>query len=398
MPLESGAFASAVLGLDRAVLSTVFEGAPAGVGVCDADGRFVAVNAALTSLLGVAAERMVGRPFLTFVHPQERALSLSCYFRSVVAAAARRPATAERSELHCLTGSGAVIRVSVAWTVSAPDAAGDQYAVVHLTDVTALREAKRQLAEVAQRFELAFRWSPIGMALLDLDGRLLQANTALERMSGYGADELAGMTFLQLLHPEDQAESAETFARIVAGEVGVDDAVRRYVRRDGSLIYTRRVAVPLREPDGRVQCVLVQLEEVTGERLAPAPTSANARRVTCSPGCPTGESLAYELDVSAALRSLLMIAVRGLSRFNRALGRSGSHENPALSRDDANVAGKQRRRRPAAWFVLEAPSAANRGESSVPPPRSGPDDAVHSIVQETGHERGVPPVHRSGPL
>jgi diguanylate cyclase (GGDEF)-like protein len=123
-----------------------------------------------------------------------------------------------------------------------------------------------------------------------------------------------------MLHPEDRAASAEIFARIAAGEVGVDDAVRRYVRRDGGLIYTRRVAVALREPDGRVQCVLVQLEDVTGERLARAELRQRAARDPLT-GLATGESLADELEVSGAARSLLVVAIRELSRVNGALGR-----------------------------------------------------------------------------
>jgi PAS domain S-box-containing protein len=65
--------------------------------VCDEDGRFLAVNSALTSMLSRRREEIVGRPFLTFVHPEQRSASLAGYFRSVVAAAPVSPPATEHA-------------------------------------------------------------------------------------------------------------------------------------------------------------------------------------------------------------------------------------------------------------------------------------------------------------
>jgi PAS domain S-box-containing protein len=130
-----------VAGLSRAVLQTAFERSPVGVGVCDEDGRFLAVNSALTSMLSRRREEIVGRPFLTFVHPEQRSASLAGYFRSVVAAASASPPATEHAELRCLSGDGSVVWLSVTWTITEPDQAGEQYGIVHLSDVTDRRYA-----------------------------------------------------------------------------------------------------------------------------------------------------------------------------------------------------------------------------------------------------------------
>jgi PAS domain-containing protein len=65
------------------------------------------------------------------------------------------------------------------------------------------RAAARALHEVHARFESAFANAPIGMALVDVEGRCLQVNDALCRITGHGRADLKGTTLRALTHPED---------------------------------------------------------------------------------------------------------------------------------------------------------------------------------------------------
>ena len=120
-------------------MAAAFAHSPTATGVCDEDGRLVQINNSLARLLQRPASDILGRPFLAFVHPDERAASLACYFNAVVnAAAARHAAEPEPCQLRCLTGTDTVLHTSVTWTVTAPDTSGHQYGVVHVVN-TALR-------------------------------------------------------------------------------------------------------------------------------------------------------------------------------------------------------------------------------------------------------------------
>ena len=107
-----------------------FRDAPVAIGICDEDGRFVAVNTALAQLLARPVEGLVGRPFLSFVHPADRPACLAVYFEAVVAAAAgvRRG----HGGLRCLSGAGAAVPVAISWTITEPDGSGTQHGVVYL--------------------------------------------------------------------------------------------------------------------------------------------------------------------------------------------------------------------------------------------------------------------------
>jgi EAL domain-containing protein (putative c-di-GMP-specific phosphodiesterase class I)/PAS domain-containing protein len=103
-----------------------------GIGICDEDGMFVSVSRSLARLLEHPVEEVIGRPFLSFVHANERAAALAAYFEAVVAVAAG--VSGGGRELRCVTGSGAVIPVLVEWALAGPDEFGKQRGVLHVTD------------------------------------------------------------------------------------------------------------------------------------------------------------------------------------------------------------------------------------------------------------------------
>jgi PAS domain S-box-containing protein len=137
--------------MSAGVLQAAFDAAPAPVCICDEDGLFLAANHAFVTMLRTPLDDILGRPYLHFVHPEQRSESLASYFRSVVAAASLPPRATEHGELRLLVGDGSQVWVSVAWTTTAPDAAGRQYSIVHLRDISQRRRAQSQLTDTKYR-------------------------------------------------------------------------------------------------------------------------------------------------------------------------------------------------------------------------------------------------------
>jgi PAS domain S-box-containing protein len=296
------------------VLRTAFERAPVGVGVCDEDGRFVAVNESLAALLGEPVTAIIGRPFLTFVHPQERAAALACYFASVVAAAGEPKPPAAHAELRCVTGEDAVVWLAASWTITGPDPDGHQYGVVHLRDVTEHRAVQEQLARAQHLFELAFDCAPIGIAVVGPDGRFLHANRALQVMLGYSETDLLQRSFAELIDPAERDNSLAVFDQLLTGELEVHESVKRYLHRDGHTVHARRFATAARQPDGQADYLLIQIEDITAERHSTDRlTDLHIRdRVT---GLGTAASLALQIELSPAPRTLVLIGVDDPARL-----------------------------------------------------------------------------------
>ena len=80
----------------------------------------------------------------------------------------------------------------------------------------------------SRSFESAFTNAPIGMALVDLAGGLLQVNDALCRITGYASEALRATTLEEITHPDDVDLDAEDIGRLLAGEITSYQIERRY--------------------------------------------------------------------------------------------------------------------------------------------------------------------------
>ena len=118
------------------------------------------------------------------------------------------------------------------------------------------------------RFRLAMSSSGIGMAIVDLEGRWLEVNPALERMFGMDGAELVGTRAEAITHPDDIGASQAYLQQLVSGEVPVLDAEKRYLDRAGNVVWAHVNVAAMRDPDGQPCYLIAQLRDVTAQRAA----------------------------------------------------------------------------------------------------------------------------------
>jgi PAS domain S-box-containing protein len=93
-------------------------------------------------------------------------------------------------------------------------------------------------------FENAFRYAPIGMALIDMTGRLLRVNDALCRITGYTADEIRGQSFYDLSDPHDADVDARQIIELINGRTPAYQVEKRYRHAWGHLGAVERLDGP----------------------------------------------------------------------------------------------------------------------------------------------------------
>ena len=130
------------------------------------------------------------------------------------------------------------------------------------------RRAEETLREAEERFRSSFENAAIGMALVGTDGRWLQANRALCEIVGYSVDELLGIKFQDITHPEDLTSDLEHARRLLAGEIGSYRTEKRYVRKDGGVVWAALSVSLVRDPRGRPLYFVAQIQDVTERRRA----------------------------------------------------------------------------------------------------------------------------------
>lgn len=112
-------------------------------------------------------------------------------------------------------------------------------------------------------FDSAFEFSAIGTALVSLEGQWLRVNRAMETMLGYSSVELLQRTFQQLTHPDDQHIGKEALRDLLSGKVKSLQFEKRYIHKNGSIIYTI-LSTSLIQYEGETpSCLLSQTQDIT---------------------------------------------------------------------------------------------------------------------------------------
>nr|MBA3746724.1 SpoIIE family protein phosphatase [Solirubrobacterales bacterium] len=189
------------------------------------------------------------------------------YVRSVVLPVVRREGV-WRGDLARRHRDGHEIPVSQV-IVAGTDAGGavEFYATI-ARDMTGERAAEAALRASEERFRVAFEQAPVGMALLDLEGRYVQVNDAYCRTVRRRREELVGVKPSAITHPDDIADSQRAVQRLVSGEITDYSFEKRYLAPDGETIWAELSATVFRDDDGAPQFLIGMVQSIGERRLA----------------------------------------------------------------------------------------------------------------------------------
>jgi diguanylate cyclase (GGDEF)-like protein/PAS domain S-box-containing protein len=137
-----------------------------------------------------------------------------------------------------------------------------------IQDITALVDADRALRASEARFRAMFDAAPVGIAVVDAEGCPVLTNPALERFLGYSAAELRGMSFRDYTHPEEVAWDTQLYAELVAGSRSSYTRDKRYVRKDGQVVWGRLTVALLHEPNDGEGRAIGMIADIDKQRAA----------------------------------------------------------------------------------------------------------------------------------
>jgi diguanylate cyclase (GGDEF)-like protein/PAS domain S-box-containing protein len=143
-----------------------------------------------------------------------------------------------------------------------------RHIIFTMVDASAGVRAARALRESEQRFASALEYAPIGMATVSLDGRFMLVNQALCRIVGYEKEELQKLTFQEITYPDDLQDDLDHIQGLLAGTVLSYQMEKRYVRKDGGLVWIRLSVSLVRDEHGQPLYFISQIEDVTERRQA----------------------------------------------------------------------------------------------------------------------------------
>ena len=118
-------------------------------------------------------------------------------------------------------------------------------------------------AEQLQRLETIFRLAPVGIGIVDLDGQTIMSNDTLRQMLGYSAEEFATMPWTDYTHADDVAKNVDLYARMAVHEIDHFELEKRFIRKDGSLLWAGLTSSMVYRPDGTPDYVIGMVADIT---------------------------------------------------------------------------------------------------------------------------------------
>ncbi len=233
------------------LLATIVRESADAIIVKDAVGTITEWNPGAERLYGYSAEEAVGHPISILV-PDERSGEEIKLLRRALGGAVITQFETER-----LRRDGN--RVEVSLTISPiHDAQGEPAgASVIARDIGERKQAERALCasqeDLRRQSELLagmIENAPIGMAIVSPKGRWLHVNRSLSEIVGYSEAELLQMSFQEVTHPDDRDSHRAMVEQLLAGEVGSYELEKRYVRKDGEVVWVRLSVSLVRDEHG----------------------------------------------------------------------------------------------------------------------------------------------------
>ncbi|WP_460392371.1 putative bifunctional diguanylate cyclase/phosphodiesterase [Actinophytocola sediminis] len=122
-------------------------------------------------------------------------------------------------------------------------------------------EAARRQSEA--RFRAMFSDAAIGIGITDTAGRLLEINSAMAQMLDLSPEQMQGRTLEEFLHPDDPPELQNYFDETITGQRDHYRIERRFLRSDGSALWTNLTVSLVRDEHGAPQLLVGMVEDNT---------------------------------------------------------------------------------------------------------------------------------------
>lgn len=142
-----------------------------------------------------------------------------------------------------------------------------EYAFGIAHDISDRKKAENELRASEIRFRSYFELPLIGIAITSTDKGWIEANDTLCCMLGYSTTELSALTWTELTHPDDLAADLRNFNRMLSGEIDSYTLEKRFIHKNGDIIWTILSVGCVRKPDGVVDYTVAILQNITQRKL-----------------------------------------------------------------------------------------------------------------------------------
>lgn len=217
-------------------------------------------NSGMEKIAGAPIEQIIGKNVLKDFHEETVKIFKKYYLE---AKNESKPVRYKNILVHTPSGRKSI---QSGWLI--PRIKDGKYngMVCTIDDITEKHQIKEQLDEKKSLYEAIISSNSIGVALVDMKGHPLETNDYLREMFGYSAEELRQMHFKEFTHPHDKEKDLTLYKELIAGKRDFYHIEKRYIHKDGSIVWGYLTATLIRDSKGHPNYVISLVQDITEKK------------------------------------------------------------------------------------------------------------------------------------
>ncbi|RKY26978.1 MAG: hypothetical protein DRP79_04005 [Planctomycetota bacterium] len=236
---------------------TILNTATALVLVLDREGKITRTNHALRALTGYSRDELEGRHMWDTIIPKRLVEQAKAHITETFArgkpSSGNYPVRARSGEERMIAWHSNFIR----------DAAGQARWIVSIgNDITETLELRGKIEQSERLYRSLVENSPDIIIRADTSGKIIFADGAGERLTGYKPEEAEGKSILDFVHPEDRPKTKEALAQAASGKT-IESFINRAITRNGGIVHLSTNALPITNEKGEVAEIQLTCSDVT---------------------------------------------------------------------------------------------------------------------------------------
>lgn len=249
--------------------------------------------------------------------------------------------------------------------------------------------AFERLRNSEQLYSKTFESAPMGIAHVAANGKFILVNQSLCDIFDYTKEELLKLSFRQISHPDDIYALDDNRIKLWAGEVEITHGEKRYLRKDGSVVWVAATFTLQRDETGKPQYAISIVEDITSRKQAETASLRLSRMYSAL--SETNEAILRSDSPEVLYQRVCSAAVSG-GKFNLTAVLTGKGKNQV---NVAAIAGVSKR---LPWIEVNPDETGSRKPNIIEialrtqKPQVNNDflsDELEAIFKEDAHDLGI---------